>query len=373
MKQTIRIILLIGFLALVGWTVWYLYQKDKEAPVVFDTEMPEVRTIIKKTVATGAINPRKVIDIKPRVSGIIDELYVEEGDTVKKGDIIARIKIIPNMVSLNNAQTRLNNAKNALETAKESYNRNKKLYDQKVIAKAEFDAIELNYLNAQEEIKAAQNNLELVQEGVSRSMGTASNTNVVATAGGMVLTVPVEIGNSVIESNTFNDGTTIATVANMRDLIFEGKVDESEVGKIKEGMDLIITVAAINNQRYEAILDKISPQGVLVDGAIQFDMEATVKMEPGSFIRAGYSANADIVLDRRDSVLAINEGLIQFDKDKNPYVEVATGEQVFERRDIKLGLSDGLYVEVLEGITKDDKIKKWNQYGGMGEGKPGKH
>ena len=373
MKQAIRIILLIGFVALVGWTVWYLYQKDKEQPMVFDTEMPEVRTIIRKTVATGAINPRKVIDIKPRVSGIIDELYVEEGDTVKKGDIIARIKIIPNMVSLNNAQTRLNNAKNALETAKESYNRNKKLYDQKVIAKAEFDAVELNYLNAQEEIKAAQNNLELVQEGVSRSMGTASNTNVVATAGGMVLTVPVEIGNSVIESNTFNDGTTIATVANMRDLIFQGKVDESEVGKIKEGMDLIITVAAINNQRYEAILDKISPQGVLVDGAIQFDIEATVKMEPGSFIRAGYSANADIVLDRRDSVLAINEGLIQFDKDKNPYVEVATGEQTFERRDVKLGLSDGLYVEVLEGITKDDKIKQWNQYGGMGEGKPGKH
>lgn len=357
MKKVVRIVLfsLLG-VVFIG-TMYFLYKKSEKVPEVYNLENATINNIIKKTVATGAVVPRREVDIKPRVSGIIEELYVEAGQMVRRGDKIARVKIIPNMVNLNEAESRLNRAKITFNNTKIEYDRNKKLFDQKVISMAEFQRIEVTYNNAKEELETADNNLQLIKQGTSKSMGNATNTIITATIDGMVLNVPIKVGNSVIESNTFNEGTTIASIADMKDMIFQGKVDESEVGKIKSGMALIVTIGAITTEKYDAILEYISPKGVEQDGAIQFEIKAAMKLKPGSFIRAGYSANADIVLDRRDSVLSVPESVIKFEKEK-PYVEVETNTpQVFKKQFIKTGLSDGINIEVLSGIDKSSKLK----------------
>lgn len=359
MKRGIRIIIGTALLGLFIWTLWFLYQKSEEKPVVFQTQQPEITNIVRKTVATGAVVPRKEVNIKPRVSGIIDELFVIAGDRVRKGDMIARIKIIPNMVSLNEAENRLQRAKLALDNSKIDYDRNRKLLESKMLAPSDFQAFQLAYNNAKTESEAAENNLQLIKEGITKNVGAVSNTIVRSTIDGMVLDVPLKEGSSVIESNTFNEGTTIAVVADMGEMIFEGKVDESEVGKIKPGMDLILTIGAIEKERFDAVLEYIAPKGVKENGAIQFLIKAKMKLKQGSFIRAGYSATADIVLEHKDSVLSIAESLIQFEKEK-AFVEVETQPQVFEKRDIKTGLSDGIRIEVLEGLTKTDKIKDPN-------------
>ncbi len=356
MKKIIRITLLIVLLASFLGTLYFLWKKSEKKPEVFNLESPSVNNIIKKTVATGAVVPRKEVDIKPRVSGIIEELYVEAGQMVRRGDKIARVKIIPNMVNLNEAESRLNRAKINFNNIKIDFDRNKKLYEQKVISLAEFQRFELNYNTAKEELETSENNLQLIKQGTSKSLGSATNTIITATIDGMILNVPVKVGNSVIESNTFNEGTTIATVADMKDMIFQGKVDESEVGKIKQGMSLIVTIGAITSDKYDAVLEYISPKGVEQDGAIQFEIKAAMKLKPGSFIRAGYSANADIVLERRDSVLSIPESVIKFEGD-TAYVEVETTNQQFKKTYIKTGLSDGINIEVIEGIDKKMKLK----------------
>lgn len=359
MKRIIKIVVFTLLAAVFVYTLYFLYKKSVDKPVVFTTQSPEINTIIKKTVATGAVVPRREVNIKPRVSGIIEELYVIAGDKVRKGDMIARIKIVPNMVSLNEAENRLTRAKLNFDNAKIDYERNKKLFESKVIAVAEFQPIQLAYNNSKAELEAAENNLQLIKEGISKTAGTATNTIVRSTIDGMVLDVPLKEGSSVIESNTFNEGTTIATVADMGEMIFEGKVDESEVGKIKAGMDLILTIGAIETERFNAKLEYIAPKGVKENGAIQFQIKAKMELKPGTFIRAGYSANADIVLDRRDSVLAIPEALLQFEQEQ-PFVEVETAPQTFEKRKLKLGLSDGINVEVLGGIDAKSKIKDPN-------------
>ncbi|HKL03456.1 MAG TPA: HlyD family efflux transporter periplasmic adaptor subunit, partial [Cryomorphaceae bacterium] len=224
-----------------------------------------------------------------------------------------------------------------------------------------FQPFELAKKSAKAELDAAQDNLDIVKEGASKKNSSTANTIVRATISGMVLDVPVEVGNSVIEVNNFNEGTTITSIADMSDLIFEGQVDESEVGKIKEGMDLILTIGAIANEEFEAKLEYISPKGVEENGAIQFEIKAAVNLKDNQFIRAGYSANANVVLDRRDSVLAINESLVQFENDTSAFVEVLVAEQKYEKRDVRLGLSDGIQVEVLNGVSPDDKLKLWNQ------------
>lgn len=356
MKTFFKILFGIAILGIFGYTIFFLYQKSQAKPVVYGTTNPTVETIIKKTVATGSVVPRKEIDIKPQVSGIIDQIFVEAGDRVVKGDLIARVKIIPDMVSLNNAESRLKQAKIALENAKRNFVRQKGLFDQDVIPEAEFQEAELTYEQALEEVESAGNNLELIREGQTKKTGETTNTLIRSTIEGMVLDVPVEEGNSVIESNTFNDGTTIATVADMGEMIFEGKVDETEVGKITEGMELILTIGAIENQTFKAILEHISPKGVEESGAIQFEIKAAVKLKDSVFVRAGYSANADIVLERADSVMSIQESLLHFEKD-SVFVEVEVEPQVFEKRYIKTGLSDGIHIQVLEGLAMDDKIK----------------
>lgn len=357
MKTFFRILVIAIVVGIFGFTIYYLYGKSKETPVIYETTSafmaPE---IIKKTVATGAVNPRKEIDITPKVSGIIEEVYVEPGQLIEEGLVIAKIKIIPNMVSLNNAESRVNRARIALENAERTFKRQKELYEDGVVPAAEFEQYQLAYNNAREELDAAQSNLELIQEGQIKASGKNTNTLVRSTISGMVLDVPVEQGNSVIESNTFNAGTTIATIADMNEMIFEGKIDETEVGKISEGMPLILQIGAIEDTRFEAVLEHISPKGVEENGAIQFEIKADVMLRNDQFIRAGYSANADIVLARVDSVLAVPESVIQFEND-TAFVEVETEPQVFQKRTVELGLSDGIHIEVVSGLTANDKIK----------------
>lgn len=356
MKKILRITLLILILAIFAATIFYLYNKSKDKPVVFQTETPFKTNIIRKTVATGSVIPRKEIEIKPQVSGIVEEIFVEAGKHVSSGDVIARIRIIPDLVNLNNAEARLERAKIAYEDAKLNYDRQEKLFKENVIAQTEFQQTQVSYKNARQEVDAAEANLELIREGVNKKSGKATNTLIRSTINGMVLDIPVKVGSSVIETNNFNAGTTIATVADIGDMIFQGKVDETEVGKIKPGMNLLLTVGAIENDTFRATLKYIAPKGVLENGAVQFEIKADVDLKKDQFVRAGYSANADIVLQRADSVMAIRESLLQFDKD-SAFVEIETGPQKFEKRFVKTGLSDGLNIQIITGLALGDKIK----------------
>lgn len=356
MKKTFRIIGIVILIGVFLGTFYFLYAKSKKKPDVFATKTPVIESISKKTVATGSVVPRFEIEIKPQVSGIIDEIYLEAGQMVQTGDVIAKVKIIPDMVNLNNAESRVNRAQLNYEDAKIDYDRQHDLYEKKVIPYEEYQKAQLSFNTSREELTAAQNNLELIKKGVTKSSEKTTNTLIRSTITGMILDVPVKVGNSVIQANTFNAGTTIAVVADMTDMIFEGKVDETEVGKVKEGMPIILTIGAIEDEKFDAILTYLSPKGVEENGAIQFEIKADVNLKEGQFIRAGYSANASIVLEKRDSVMAIPEGLLKFDGDSS-YVEVETDSQVFEKRYIEVGLSDGLNIEVLKGLTMDDKLK----------------
>jgi len=356
MKKVFKILGIVTFVALFGWLVFYLYNQSKKDPIVYETELAEVTNIIKKTVATGSVVPRKEIDIKPQESGIITAMYVEPGDVVKKGDLIAKIQIIPEMIQVNNAEAQLKRAEISFKNATIEYKRKKDLFENGVVPESEYLEEQLQYETAEADQMAAENNLQLIKEGVTKNSKSQTNTLIRSTINGMVLDVPVKEGNSVIKSNTFNDGTTVATVADMGKMVFEGKVDETEVGKIKQGMALLLSIGAIEDEKYDAFLESIAPKGVEENGAIQFEIKAAVKLKEGQFIRAGYSATADIVLDRRDSVLAIKEKLITFSND-SAFVEIETGEQLFEKRQIKTGLSDGIKIEITEGVSKEDKIK----------------
>lgn len=357
MKTALRIFVLLIVLGIFGGTLYYLYLKNEEKPVVYSTVKPFYTDIVMKTVATGSIVPRREIDVKSRVSGIIDELFVEAGDKVKQGDILARVKIIPDMVRLNEAESRVNRARLALEDAQTAHQRQKKLYEQRVISESEYLPFRLALNNANEEVNAAENNLALIKEGATKKSGEISNTLIRSTVKGTVLHVPVKAGSSVIESNTFNEGTTIATVADLGEMIFQGKLDESEVGKIKTGMEMLLNIGAIEKETFKANLEFIAPKGVEDKGAIKFEIKAAVTLKESAFIRSGYSANADIVLDRRDSVLAIPESLVTFSKD-SAFVEVEIAPQTFEKRYIKTGLSDGINIEIISGIDSTTKIKQ---------------
>lgn len=357
MKKVLRIVVISIIVLIFVGTIGFLYQKSQDQPVVYNTKSPEITDIVKKTVATGSVVPRKEIEIKPQgVSGIIEKLYVEAGQMLKKGDPIAKIKIIPDMINLNSAESRVNVAKINFEDAEINYNRDKSLYDKKVISESDFQKTQLSYRNSRVELQAAKDNLQLIKEGVTKSSANATNTIIRSTIEGMILDIPIKEGNSVIQSNTFNDGTTVAIVADMGEMIFQGKVDETEVGKIIQGMNLKLTIGAIEDVKFNAHLEYISPKGVEENGAIQFEIKASVELNEKYFIRSGYSANAEIVLDRREKVLAINESLLEF-KNDSTFVEVETDPQKFEKRHIKTGLSDGINIEVLDGIKKEDKLK----------------
>lgn len=386
MKKKVTIVILAVIVITFTGALYYLFQKNQQDPVVYTTETASKQTIVKKTVATGSIVPKEEVLIKPNISGIIDEVFVEAGDIVQSGDLIARVKVVPNVNSLNSARNGINSAENELETArlaleseKNIYDRNKNLYERGVISANEFDNAELAYNQAVQRynrekvnVRSARENYDIIKTGTTAGLGAAANTEILATVSGMVLDVPVKTGNQVIEANNFNDGTTIATLADVNKMIFEGKVDESEVGKISEDLPLEITVGAIENKKFDAVLDYIAPKGVEENGAIQFEIKGTLSQKDTTFIRAGLSANASIILARADSVLSVKEGLVQYDpKTQDPFVEIETGDQQFERREVELGISDGINVEIKSGITSDDKIKVWNQVkpaGNFGQG-----
>lgn len=349
------VILIVICIAAIGGGGFYISQEEEEAPVV-ETEQPERLDIMKKTTATGSIVPRKEIDIKSQVSGVVETLYVEPGEIVTNGQLIAKIRIIPDMVNLNDAQSDLKTARINFENAKREKERQEVLYKDNIISEVEYNRFLLDYNLGEERLNAAESNVQLIKEGASAKSGQTTNL-VRATAHGMVLDVPVREGTFVIESNTFNEGTTIASVADMKAMIFEGMVDESDIGKVKEGMDLILTIGAIENETFDATLEYVSPKGIEEEGAIKFEIRAKVALNQDNFIRAGYSANADIVLEKKEMVLAIKESNLIVENDTS-FVEVQRASDEFEKILVETGISDGVNVEVLSGLTEADQIKK---------------
>ncbi|MEW7277324.1 efflux RND transporter periplasmic adaptor subunit [Aquimarina sp. 2201CG1-2-11] len=353
--------LFIAFLILGGlFAAGYFIKSNSKSPVTYKTEKAFIASIEDKTVATGKVVPEEEVEVKPQVSGIIEKIYVEEGDDIKTGDLIAKVKVVPNEQSLNSARGRVQNAKISLANAEQDYDRNKALFDKGVISTKDFQAVKLAYDQGQQEVKNALNDLQIIRQGSTG--GAQAITNIRASVSGTVLEIPVEEGDQVIQSNNFNDGTTVATIADLNKMIFEGKVDESEVGKLKVGMPLAVSLGAIQGKEFDAKLKFIAPKGNEEQGAVQFKIEGDVYLDKDFFVRAGYSANASIVLEKKDSILVIKEALLQFDKEtEQPYVEIKTGDQKFEKKDIKIGLSDGINVEIVSGITEQDEIKVWNK------------
>jgi len=359
MKIVRYIIIFIGVGGILFASAYFIKTNNKSKNT-YKTELPEKRNIIKKTVATGKVIPEDEIEIKPQISGIVDKLYVEEGDLIKNGDLIAKIKVVPNEQALNSSKGRLERAKINLENAQIEFDRNKSLYNDNVITKREFETVELNYNQSKQEVSNAYADLQIIKLG---SVGGSSiaNTNIRSTIDGTVLEIPVKLGQQVTESNNFNPGTTIAIIADLKKMIFEGKVDESEVGKLKNGMPLDINLGAVQNQKFNANLRFIAPKGNEESGAVKFKIEGVVYLDSLDVVRAGYSANASMILEKKDSVLSISESVVQYDrKTGQSYVEIEISEQKFERKDILTGISDGINVEVLSGISEIDKIKIWN-------------
>ncbi len=339
----------------------YFIKTNNKSVIEYEVQNPITTNIERKTVVTGKVIPEDEVEIKPQISGIIEKLYVEEGALVENGDLLAKVKVVPNEQSLNSAKGRLANAKIVLENARIDYNRNKDLFAKEIISKQEFENAELRFSQAKQDVSNATSDLQIIRLG-SAGGSTTANTNIRATVAGTVLEIPVEEGDQVIESNTFNAGTSIATIADLNKMIFEGKVDEAEVAKLRVGMPLEVTLGALEEKKFEAKLKFIAPKGNEEQGAVQFIIEADVILDQSIYIRAGYSANASLVLEKKDSVLAIPEALLQFDrKTEKPYVEIQLEEQKFERRDIEIGISDGINVEILSGLSKADNIKVWNK------------
>jgi len=304
------------------------------------------------------VEPRNEILIKPQMSGIIAEVFKEAGETVKAGDIIARIQVVPDMVNESSAESRVERARLSANQSRINYERDKKLFDNEVISREEFEKVELQYKNDQEELRAANDNLSLVRTGITKSSAQTSNTLVRSTVSGTILDVPVKAGNSVIQSNNFNDGTTVASVADLGDMLFVGKIDETEVGKLSVEMPMEITIGAIQDLKIPASLEYVSPKGTEESGAILFEMKAALQLPQDLFIRAGYSANADIILDKRTEVVTIPESSVEFSGD-SAFVYTVKSEkpQEFERKYVKIGLSDGIRIEVTEGLKENEKIR----------------
>jgi HlyD family secretion protein len=360
-KRIVPVIVAVAIVGLFGATLWFLYAKSRPKPVGIETEKPVVTDIIKKAVAAGAIQPRKEIEIKPKVSGILKALYVEAGRRVKKGDIIAEVQIIPEMLSLNEAELKLNSAKLAVDKTKRELARGEALGKTGAAAVGETDRLRADYEQAVQELRAAEMRVQLVREGaVGRSKAAA--TRVESTVDGTVLSVLLREGSSVIQANNFNAGTTIVSVADMTDMIFKGRVDESDVGKLRDGMPVEIVVGALEDLKFAGKLERIAPKSLAKEGATEFEIEAAFRIPQGVTVRAGYSANANIVLARRDKVLAINEGLVVFEGERR-FVEVQVAPDRFEKREVKLGLSDGIKVEVLSGVGAGEVLKKPRRLG----------
>lgn len=359
MSKRAKIILLLVvvlFVVVLGW----LASKNKQDIVTYDTETAYKATIVKKTVATGKVIPLEEIEIKPQITGIIDKIFLEEGDVVKRGDLIATVRVVPNEQSLLSAKGRVDNIKIRVENARIQYERNKSLFEKGVLAQQNYENVKLTYDQAKQDLINAENDYKIIKSG-SSGKGLA-NTDIYAQMSGTILEIPVKEGDQVIQSNNFNAGTTIASIADMSKMIFEGKVDESEVSKLATGTDIEVALGAIEKKKFSAKLNFIAPKGTEEGGAVQFKIKANITLDSDYFVRANYSANADIVLEKKDSVLSIKESLLRFDRiTEKPYVEILLEDGQFEKRELELGISDGVNIEVLEGITAEDQLKIWNK------------
>lgn len=359
MSKRAKIILGIVVVLFIAILIW-LKKKNESNPETFKTETAFKATIIKKTVATGKVIPLEEIEIKPQITGIINKIYLLEGAKVKKGDLIATVRVVPNEQSLLSAKGRVDNIKLRVKNARVAYDRNKKLFDRGVLAASAFEAVELTYDQAKQDLINAENDYKIIKSG-SSGVGVA-NTDIRAQISGTILEIPVKEGDQVIQSNNFNAGTTIASIADMSKMIFEGKVDESEVSKLVKGTDIEVSLGAIEEKKFPAKLNFIAPKGTEEGGAVQFTIKANITLDSDYFVRANYSANANIILEQKDSVLSIKEALLRFDKKtEKPYVEVKTGDNTFEKRELVLGVSDGVNIEVKSGITATDELKIWNK------------
>ncbi len=337
----------------------FLWKKSQPQPVVYDEFTPQMGNISKSTIVTGKIEPRNEVSVKPQISGIISEILKEAGDNVTQGEVIAKVKVIPDMNQLSSAEARVRLAKINADQAKTDYEREKVLYDKGLVSREEYEKITQTYNQAREEVRAAEDNLDVVREGFSQSNANASSTLIRSTISGIILDIPVKVGNSVINSNTFNDGTTIATVANMSDLIFRGNIDETEVGQLQVGMPMRITIGAMQDLEFDARLEYISPKAVENNGANQFEIKAAVHVPLESRIRSGYSANAEIELQSAKEVITLPESAIEFENGTS-YVYIIKGsgdEKTYERREVKTGLSDGINIQIKSGITTKDRIR----------------
>ena len=343
------------------FSIAYYIKTNSRSAITYETEQLKNKTIEDKIVATGSVVPEDEVNIVPQISGIIQEIYVDEGDQVLAGDLLAKIKVIPNEQTLNSAEGRVKTTQIILQNSEKEYYRNKKLFEKGIISEQDFNSIELRFNQDKQNLENAKSDLQIIRLG-SIGGSALTNTNVRSTISGTILQVPVKEGDQAIEANTFNPGTTIATVADLNKMIFEGRVDEGEVSKLRTGLPLKIEIGAIEDKVYEAKLTLIAPKGIEVAGAIQFQIEGEVYLDDEYVIRAGYSANATIVTNVKENVLAIDEYLLQFDnKTKEAFVEIEISDQNFEKRKIEIGISDGVYAEVLSGVSLDDRIKVWNK------------
>ena len=360
MKKYFKLIIasIIG-LIFIG-TFVFLYQKSQPKPVTYQEFTPTVGNLSKTTVITGKIEPRNEVNVKPQISGIITDIYKEAGEYVQAGEVIAKVKVIPDMNQLSNAEARVRLSEINVRQAQVNYDREKVLFDKNLVSADEFDKIKQALHQSKEEQKAAQDVLEVVRDGVSKSNASASSTLIRSTIAGIILDIPVKVGNTVILSNTFNDGTTIATLANMNDLIFRGNIDETEVGMLKIGMPMLITIGALQDVKLDAVLEYISPKAVENNGANQFEIKAAVSVGDTKQLRAGYSANAEIVLESAPNVLTVPESAVVFDNNDSTFVYIIKGagdSKSYERKAVSVGLSDGVNIEVKSGLGKNEKVR----------------
>ena len=351
--KTIIVVSLLAILFL--GTFVYLYQRSKPKEIHYEELVPSFKDVQRTAVVTGKIIPRNEVNVKPQISGIISEIYKEAGQQVTEGEVIAKVKVIPEMSSLSSAQSRLRLAEMNLKQAQTNYDREKALYDKQLVSAEEYDQVRQALNQAKEEYAAAEESLEVVRDGVSKRNASSSSTLIRSTISGLILDVPVKVGNSVILSNTFNDGTTIATVANMNDLIFDGNVDETEVGRLSEGMPVVIKIGALQDYSFDATLEYISPKATQSNGANQFEIKAAVAVPSDAMIRSGYSANAEIVLQKVEGVLTVPESAVVFEGDST-YVYLVNGKE-YTKKIISTGLSDGVNIEVKSGLKESDRVR----------------
>ncbi|WP_298341623.1 efflux RND transporter periplasmic adaptor subunit [uncultured Algibacter sp.] len=361
MNKTVKIILVLVAIIALAFVLKYFKDANSKDVVDYKVEEPFYTSINTKAVATGKLNPEEEIELKPQISGIVDKILVEEGDKVKKGDLIATIRVVPNEQNLVASKGRISTSKLSYDNAKVLYDRNKSLFEKGVISQQDFENSELSFNQAKESLAQAQNDYQIIKRG-SISGGSSANTNIIAQIPGTILEIPVREGDQVIQSNNFNAGTTIATIADMSLMIFEGKLDEAEVGKVQEGKDIKVLLGAINDKEFPAKLTFVAPKGIEENGAVQFTIKADVTIDSLTNIRAGYSANAEIDIEAKDSVLSIREALLQYNRiTEKPFVEIEQEDGKFKKENVELGLSDGINVEITEGVKEGDKIKVWNK------------